>query len=287
MLDVFIVLLTDILKARMDIMVRKKFIDLTENDYIHPDESAMRIDGVYETIQKGLDMFGDISVSLMRRMTLGRYVKVDEKTAPDLIRAVKEVCDILDYPIIPSVYLCHQAIQTYFCAGKEKMIIVLSDYMVENLDEDMLFFTLGNIISMFKSGHVGLATAYAIVPKRTVTAPFLLAIYQYMRVADLTSDRCGLLASQSISATLKHIMWEAGIPLNELRFLDEEETISLAKAYIEAKENVALDALSALTTEANEFLMDSMPHPNRIKAILEWYDTGYKELMRSKGGAEL
>lgn len=264
-------------------MKKKRLVGLTEKDYIHAEESSMRAGNTYDIVRKGLDKVGDISVSLMKRMTLGRYVEVDEKTAPDLMNVVKNVCEILDYPIVPTVYLCHQAVQTYFCAGKEKMILIISDYMVDNLDRDMLYFTIGNMVSMFKSGHVGIVTADAILPERIGTAPLLLAINKYLRVADLTSDRGGLLACQSISAALKYIMWEAGTPLKDVRFLDEAETITLAKAYVNAKERVALDSITSITTEVKEMLMDSMPHSYRVKELLAWYKTGYQDLINEKG----
>lgn len=267
-------------------MEKKRLIGLTEKDYIHAEEVSMRAGNVYDTIRQGLDKLGDLSVALMRRIILGRYVEVDEKTAPELTRIVKDVCAILDYPTIPAIYLCHQAVQTYFCAGTEKMIIVISDYMVENLDEDMLYFIIGNIISMFKCGHVGMITAYSILPERPITAPLMLAINKYLRAADLTSDRGGLLACQSISTTLKYIMWEAGIPMRDIRFLDEEETIALAKAYVTAKDEVALDVVTGITTQVKEYTMDSTPHPDRIKEILAWYENGYHDVIRSKGGAD-
>lgn len=270
-----------------DLKMEKKRLDgLTENDYIHADELSMRLGNTYDAIQQGLDKVGDVSVALMRRMTLGRYVEVDEITAPELTKIVKDVCRILDCSTIPAIYLCHQAVQTYFCAGSEKKIIVISDYMVENLDEDMLYFIIGNIISMFKCGHVGIITAYAILPERPITAPLMLAINQYLRAADLTSDRGGLLACQSISTALKYILWEAGTPMNDIRFLDEEETIALAKAYVTAKEEVALDAVTGIATQVKEYMMDSMPHAHRIKELLAWYENGYHDVISSKGGAD-
>ena len=265
-------------------MEKKKFIGLSENDYIHPDEAKMRLGNTYNVIKKGLDKVGDISVTLMRRMILGRYVEVDEKTAPELTRIVRDVCEILAYPIVPKIYLCHQAVQTYFCAGSEKMVIVISDYMVENLSSDLLYFAIGNIVSMFKSGHVGLVTASGILPERVATVPLTLAINQYLKAADMTSDRGGLLACQSIGTALKYIMWEAGLPLNELQFLDEAETVALAKAYVRSKEMVDLDSVTVLTTQVKEFTMDSKPHAYRVKELLAWYKTGYQDLIKRNGG---
>lgn len=264
--------------------MKKILHGLSQAEYIHNDELTMRHGTESNIISIGLDKINDISVALMRKMTLGRYIEVNKKSAPELTKLVKHICDILDYPNIPKIYICHQAAQTIFCAGTGDMVIVISDYILENFDTDMLYFTIGNTISMFKSGHVSMVTAYAIMPETLITIPVSLGIRKYLRAADMTSDRGGLLACQNISAALKCILWEAGIPLNEMRFLDEDETIKLAYAYIDGIENISLDSVTSLATHIKEYTMDFKPHPYRIKQLLKWYEGDYQDLIRTRGG---
>lgn len=266
-------------------MIRKKLQGLIVADYIHADELEMKNRNSNDIIQAGLDKLNDISVALMKRITLGRYIEVNEKNAPDIVRIVKDVCDILDYPAVPKIYICHQAAQTIFSAGTDSMIVVISDYIIDNFDANMLYFTIGNTISMFKSGHVSMVTAYAIMPGSLITVPVELSIKKYLRAADMTSDRGGLLACQDISAALKCMLWEAGIPLNEIRPLDEEETIHLAKAYLKSVENVSLDCVTGLATQIKGNTMDFMPHPYRINELMKWYETEYQVLIEKRGGA--
>lgn len=265
-------------------MKRKILKGLRGEEYIHGDELAMQSESLNAIIRAGLDKVNDISVALMRRMTLGRYIEVNETTAPMLVSIVKEVCVILDYPHIPRIYICHQAAQTIFCAGTDRMIIVISDYIVDHFDVDMLYFIIGNTISMFKSGHVGMVTAYAILPSMIITVPIELGIKKYLRAADMTSDRGGLLACQNISAALKCMLWEAGIPLNEIRFLDEKEMIQLAKAYTNDVENVTVDCVTGLAASIQEYTMAFMPHSYRVKELIRWYETGYRDIMQRRGG---
>ncbi|MDO4328925.1 MAG: hypothetical protein Q4C66_06275 [Lachnospiraceae bacterium] len=265
-------------------MKKKVLQGLNQEEYIHDEELAIMLGTSDDIIHKGLDKINDISVALMRRMTLGRYIAVDESSAPELSEIVTSVCRILDYPEVPKIYICHQAAQTIFCAGTDTMIIVISDYIIENFDMDMLYYTIGNTISMFKSGHVSMVTAYAIMPEMLLTAPVELGIKKYLRAADMTSDRGGLLACQNISAALKCILWEAGIPLTEIRYLDEKETIQLARSYIKSVENISLDCVTGLAAHLKEYNMDFMPHPYRINELLKWYETGYQELIKKRGG---
>ena len=267
-------------------MRKKRLPGLQEMEYIHEDELAMRHGDSVSVLHAGLDKMNDISVALMKRMVLGRYIAVTDKSAPGLVEAVKDVCMILDYPHIPDIYICHQAAQTIFCAGTDHGIIVISDYILENFDTDMLYFAIGNTISMFKSGHVRMVTAYAIMPDTLFTAPVELGIKKYLRAADLTSDRGGLLACQNISAALKCMLWEAGIPLREIRTLDEGETVQLANAYLQSVENISPDYLTGLAVKVKEYHMDTMPHPYRINQLLVWYGSGYPELVGRRGGVE-
>lgn len=263
--------------------MRKRILQgLSKEDYIHDDERSMRNDYL-DKILVGLDTINDLSVALMRKVTLGCYIEVTNKTAPDLFNIISNVCDILCFHPIPKVYICHEPSQANMCAGTGEMVMILSDFILEHFDTDMLYFTIGNTISMFKSGHVKIVTAYSILPETIVTAPIELLMKKYLRAADMTSDRGGLLACQNIAAALKCILWEAGISLNEIRFLDEDETISLAKAYLQGIAYFSMESLSILATNLSEKNMDLKPHPYRITELLNWYESGYSEIIQKKG----
>lgn len=254
---------------------------LSKEEYIHDDECSMSKDYL-KKIEIGLDRINDLSVALMRKVTLGSYVEVTENTAPDLFEILIDVCNILCFSPIPKVYICHEPSQANMCAGTGDMVIILSDFILDSFDTDMLYFTIGNIISMFKSGHVKMVTAYSIIPKAIVTAPIEMLIKKYLRAADMTSDRGGLLACQNIAAAIKCILWEAGVSLHEIRFLSEEETLSLAKDYIQSVALFSIDSLENLATNVTEYSMDFKPHTYRIQELLDWYSTGYLRILEKR-----
>jgi len=252
---------------------------LKASDYIHPQEAKMKIGDSGSLVSKGLDILNDINVSLVKRITLGRHIEVTEKTAPELYNIVQDVCRILDYAEVPRVYVCHQAAQTLCCAGTDRMQITVADYIVEQFDEDMLYFAFGNLISMFKGGHVKLVTVCSMMMTTPKTLVFELPIKAYLRAADLSSDRGGLLACQNFSAAAKFILWNAGIPLSEMEGKSEKEMISLSEAYIAAVERISPDMFTMVATDWRKYNMDSMPPAYQMRELLDWYQTSYGKLI--------
>lgn len=261
------------------IVKRKYLTGISPDDYIHPAEKKVRINSA-EIISKGLDVLNDLSVSLVRRITLGKHIHVTDKTAPVLYNIVKDVCRVLDYPHIPQVYICHQAAQTRFCAGTDQNQITLSDYILEQYDYDMLYFAIGNLISMFKSGHVKFVTVCSMMPPLPISKAFELPFYTYLRAADLSSDRGGLLACQSFPAAAKCILWDAGIPVSEMQKMNEDEIIRVSEACISAADTYSPDWLECVAVGWEKLNMTSTPYAYRLKELLAWYRSGYAELLQ-------
>lgn len=259
-------------------MKRKYLTGISPDDYTHPIEKKMKINNSV-IISKGLDALNDLSVSLVRRITLGKHIHVTEEISPTLYNIVKDVCRILDYPHIPQVYICHQAAQTLFCAGTDQNQITISDYILEQNDYDVLYFAIGNLISMFKSGHVKLVTVCSMMPPIPIAKAFELPLNTYLRAADLSSDRGGLLACQSFPVAARFILWEAGIPISETQKMNEDEIIKVSESYISAIDTYSPDWLEYVAIGWEKLNMNLTPHAYRLKELLAWYQSGYKELL--------
>lgn len=262
-------------------MVESKhyLVGISAEDYIHPREKAMKLNQDVGLISKGLDALNDLSVAMARRITLGRHIAVNAQTAPVVDLAIRDVCRILDYPVVPRVYICHQASQTLTCTGTDQQQITLSDYILDQYDVDMLYFSFGNLISMFKAGHVKLVTICSFMPEVPAAIAFEVPLLAYLRAADLSSDRGGLLACQNFSAAARCILWDAGIPVTETRDLSEMEIIRTCEEYIKSVEFYAPNWMSELSVKAGNLTMMSMPHVYRLKELLSWYKDGYTELV--------
>ena len=258
---------------------RIKLIGLKSDDYIAPEESKMLLSGDMALVTKGLDLLNDLCVSLIQRITLGRHIEITRETAPDLYRIIENVCAILDYQPIPKVYVCHQPAQELFCAGTDHNQITFSDYLLEKFDEDMLYFAFGELIAMFKGGHTRLSTVCYLIPPMPEALPLKLPLLAYLRAADLSSDRGGLLACQSFSAAARCILWDAGIPMSEMSEKNEEEMIQLVQDYIASVNAVSPELLGEIATSWKKWNMESMPHVYRLKQLLKWYQDGYYDVL--------
>ena len=263
------------------IMVKERIVlnGLKSDDYLSPEERKMLISGDMALVAKGLDMLNDVCVSLVQRLTLGKHIEITRQTAPELYHIIEDVCTILDYSPVPKVYVCHQPAQELFCAGTDHNQITFSDYLLEKFDEDMLYFAFGELIAMFKGGHTRLSTVCYLIPPTPEALPVKLPLLAYLRAADLSSDRGGLLACQSFAAAARCILWDAGIPMSEMRDKSEEEMIQLAQDYIASVKAVSPELLGELATSWKKWNMESMPHVYRLRQLLAWYQDGYHELV--------
>ena len=239
----------------------------------------MLLSGDMAIVTNGLDMLNDLCVSLVQRLTLGRHIEITRETVPYLYHIVEDVCTILDYQPVPKVYVCHQPAQELFCAGTEHNQITFSDYLLEKFDEDMLYFAFGELIAMFKGGHTRLSTVCYLIPSAPETLPVKLPLLAYLRAADLSSDRGGLLACQSFAAAAKCILWDAGIPMSEMSGKNEAEIIRLTQDYIASVKAVSPDLLGEIGTSWKKWNMESMPHVYRLEKLLMWYQDGYDDVL--------
>lgn len=252
---------------------------LKVDDYISPEESKMLLSGDMPLVTKGLDMLNDVCVSLVQRLTLGRHIEITKETAPDLYHIIEDVCTIMDYTPVPKVYVCHQPAQELFCAGTDHNQITFSDYLLEKFDSDMLYFAFGELIAMFKGGHTRLSTVCYLIPPIPEALPLKLPLLAYLRAADLSSDRGGLLACQSFAAAARCILWDAGIPMSEMSGKSEDEMIQLVRDYIASVKAVSPELLGEIATSWKKWNMESMPHVYRLEQLLKWYQDGYHEVV--------
>lgn len=261
-------------------MIRERIVfnGLKADDYISPEESKMLLSGDMALVTKGLDMLNDVCVSLVQRITLGRHIEITRETAPELYHIIEDVCTILDYSPVPKVYVCHQPAQELFCAGTDRNQITFSDYLLDKFDEDMLYFAFGELIAMFKGGHSRLSTVCYLIPSTPEALPVKLPLLSYLRAADLSSDRGGLLACQSFAAAARCILWDAGIPMSEMSEKSEEEMIQLARDYIASVKAVSPELLGQIAASWKKWNMESMPHVYRLQQLLEWYQDGYHKV---------
>ena len=162
--------------------------------------------------------------------------------------------------------------------------MLIPDYILNEFDLEMKLFAFGNSLAMFKGGHVRLATINSVMCGGVITAPVALAVQTYLRAADLSSDRAGLLCCQNFSAAARCIFAEIGMPLTELRFLDDEEILRLTEDYLEKSQLATFDMLTENAKILKRITGEISPPAVRLRELLNWYRGDYKQVLSRRAG---
>ena len=263
-------------------MTKVIFTGLTPEDYMHPEEKNFRIKaGNLPLVQEGLNLLNDVSVQLVRQITEGKWVELKPTTAPEIFAILDETCTVLNFPRKPKIFTRHERSLKTIAGGTDHMQLLIPDYILEEYDPQMKSYLLGNAITMFKSGHVQLATINSVLCANTLTAAIQLALLTYLRAADLSSDRGGLLSCQNFAAAAKCILAETGLPISELRYLSDDEVFSLTEEYLrEVSYGSGGDWLTDLSAFFKRVTQAEALPALRLKELFDWYNDGYQEILR-------
>jgi len=167
---------------------------------------------------------------------LGRAIRVDHRQHPRVYRLFTDAAATLDIAELPELFITFSPELNAACYGMSRPFIVLNSRMVELLDDDELRHVLGHELGHMVSGHAVYRTMMLILTQMAQNLAWLpvgslalraiiLALYEWWRKAELSSDRAGLLAGQDPAAALRvHMKLAGGGDLAEIdtaAFLDQ------------------------------------------------------------------
>lgn len=217
-------------------------------------------------------------------------MRVNERNFPDLYGAFVEACQIIDVTPIPELYLIHGTgyIKTLTIGANKPMVIINID-TIESLNHEELLYTFGHELGHVKSKHLLYHQTALILPGLgkvianstlglggLATNGVEFALYQWVMMAKLTSDRSGLLACQDVNVATSALIKMAGLPGKYINHTVVEEFIAQARDF----GSYNLDRLDKLTKMLS--FMEPM-HPwttLRAAELLKWIDSGeYQALL--------
>lgn len=208
----------------------------------HPaDRAALNtlraIPGFDDVVRKVAGFFGERGI---RHLFLANAVRVGPRQRPQLDMLFTEVLETMDWPERPQLYVTQTPIANAFAIGFEHPFIVLNTGMLDLLDQEERRVLLGHELGHIMSGHATYTTlALLLLTVGLRNLPFLaglallpieLALFEWYRKAELSSDRAGLLASQDPMASMRLFFRMAGGTVKD----DEsslEEFLSQAQEY--------------------------------------------------------
>jgi Zn-dependent protease with chaperone function len=144
-------------------------------------------------------------------------IRLSEKQVGSIYEIHREVATTLDLDPIPPLYLAHDVRVNAYTAGVEAPFIVVTGGLVEGFSDDEIACVLGHEMGHILAGHV----LYGMVARslsaiihmigggdftpigRLLGLSLFSALQYWSRCAELTADRCGLLAVQDPEVALR------------------------------------------------------------------------------------
>ena len=212
-----------------------------------------------------------------RQQFLASSVRLGEDQLPQTWADWNAVCARLDLPERYDLYLMQFPFANAMAIGAEKPMVVVNSRCVDLLDDVELRTVLGHEAGHILSDHVLYMTALGIllelsVPRLPVLAglPLMavkLALLEWYRAAELSSDRAATLVNRDPLITCRTLLVLAGGASS--RKLDLDAFIRQANDYEDWSSG--WDKLNRLRTEL--FLTHSYP-VRRVKEVMAWVRSG-------------
>jgi Zn-dependent protease with chaperone function len=214
-------------------------------------------------------------------------LRVTAKMFPRLHRSLTWACKILDVPE-PEMYVTVDPVPNAFTYGHTKPFVTLTSGLIDLMSDEELFFVIGHEVGHIKAGHVlygtmarNIAAVIALLGQVTLGIGSLLgqglviALLEWFRCAELTSDRAALLCVQDLEPARDTFMKLAGGTTRLAAELDRDEFLRQVREYEEVDRSTLDRAYKILLTigRTHPFAMA------RAKELELWMGTGYAELM--------
>ena len=223
-------------------------------------------------------------------------VKMTEQDFPQIHQYVDDACQKLMLPYKPTLFLDTDADPKTICIGEKKPMLVISNALIELLDEKELQAAIAHEIGHLVCGHSfhkilvenfsGLTQVMGAVPGLTaLSIAARLPLFEWFRKADLTADRAALLVVENPEVVQSMIGKLAGGSSQMAERVSQENLLNQCDEIEELTEKLksggAMDKMSYLFSSAvMNGIMRKSPWPAmRIKEIRDWScSTQYAEV---------
>src|SRR3954452_12358525 len=156
---------------------------------------------------KGFDtvvklMSGLINERAVRLLYLGSAIRVDERSFPQLHRALNDAASTLDAELVPELFVQADPTFNAITIGLDRPIIVVNSALVDLLDEDELRWVLAHELGHALSGHavyrtillrlMNMSGVFYAVPLGGLGLRMIIAgLMEWRRKSELSADRAG------------------------------------------------------------------------------------------------
>jgi Zn-dependent protease with chaperone function len=241
------------------------------------------IPGFDEVVRKIYGFFGERGVRLLFQ---ANAVRVGPTQFPRVHGAFTDACATMDWNPRPDLFVSQTPLVNAGAFGMDRPFIVLNSGALALLDDEELHTILGHELGHVISGHALYRTILIIILEfgfrnlpflaGIALLPIQLALLEWYRKSELSSDRAGLLASQDPIASMRMFMKLAGG--GKLEEMNLDAFMTQAKEYEEGG-----DAVDVIYKVLNTLGMTHPFHTLRAAELQRWIGTGeYDRILRGE-----
>ena len=267
---------------------RKILTQIAPVTWEHPaDRAALQalrsVPGFDEVVKKIVGFFGERGIRLLFQ---ANAVRVGPSQFPKLNALYTDVLTSMDWEPRPELFVSQTPFVNAGAYGMDRPFIVINSGALALLDDDEMRALLGHELGHVMSGHALYHTILVIILNVSlgflpflagiVLLPIQLALLEWFRKSELSSDRAGLLASQDPTASLRMFLKMAGG--GNMKEMDLNAFLVQAKEYEET--GGAMDRVFKILNT----LMASHPF-NTLRAaeLQRWIEGGhYDRILRGE-----
>ena len=202
-------------------------------------QSLRSVPGFDEVLKKIYGLLGERGVRLLFQADA---VRVGPTQFPRLNQLYTDVVTTLDWSVRPELFVSQTPFANAGAFGMDKPFIVINSGALSLLDDDEMRSLLGHELGHVMSGHALYHTILILILNFSFsTLPFLvgiallpirIALLEWFRKSELSSDRAGLLAVQDPHAAMRmHLKMAGG---GDMKQMDLDAFLVQAKEYEES-----------------------------------------------------
>src|SRR5258705_7891813 len=223
---------------------RKILTQIAPVTWEHPaDRAALQslrsVPGFDEVVKKIYGFIGERGVRLIFQADA---VRVGPTQFPRLNQLYTDVLTSMDWPDRPELFVSQTPFANAGAYGMDRPFIVINSGTLKLLDDDEVRNVLGHELGHVMSGHALYHTILVLILNFSFsTLPFLagiallpirIALLEWFRKSELSSDRAGLLAVQDPHAAMRmHLKMAGG---GDMKQMNLDEILLQAKDYEES-----------------------------------------------------
>ena len=236
--------------------------------------------------------------TLLRIEFTGSNLQVTDKAFPKIYQIFEDACETLDLDpnIEPQLYFRWN---DYFrvldfptnnlqgiTVGVNKPIIAISAEAIENFSEAELLFIIGCEVGRIKSHQVLYEDIAYLLPvassaistvtfgfgglTSSITGGLHIALNQWLRMADYTADRAGLLVCQDVETAMTALAKMAGLPQKYYSSFNVHDFMDQARELEDIGDNLYNKALKLISlVQRDQAFITARAHQ-----LLNWVNSG-------------